>query len=292
MLITFFRKSEIPIASSETNLIQEKREWVSADRSIGRFRNPRVVTMDRLPSMKACWTTDRKGQAFMRTKQIVSLFVVLALALPLCAQMGMGPRMPDMSGIWHPVAGAGGAYEMTDQGGKRTQLEMTIVGKEDVSGKPGYWMEMAMANPRSGGDMFMKYLIAPVESGMTATRMIIQMPGQDPMEMDMSMMNRGGRGPATMTPSDIRDKAERVGTETITVPAGTFSCEHYRAKDGSSDVWVSDKIAPWGLVKMQGKNNSMVLTKVITDAKDNITGTPKKFDPMQMMRDRQGQQGQ
>ncbi len=35
----------------------------------------------------------------------------------------------------------------------------------------------------------------------------------------------------------------------------------------------------------------MVLTKVITDAKDHITGTPKKFDPMQMMRDRRGSKG-
>jgi hypothetical protein len=34
----------------------------------------------------------------------------------------------------------------------------------------------------------------------------------------------------------------------------------------------------------------MVLTKAITDAKDHITGTPKKFDPMQMMRNLQ--QGQ
>jgi hypothetical protein len=99
----------------------------------------------------------------------------------------------------------------------------------------------------------------------------------------------GGRGPAAATPSDVRAKSELVGTESVTVPAGTFSCQHYRAKDGSSDVWISEKVAPWGLVKMQGKNNSMVLTKVITDAKDHITGTPKKFDPMQMMRDRKAQ---
>jgi hypothetical protein len=111
------------------------------------------------------------------------------------------------------------------------------------------------------------------------------------MEMDMNM-NMGGHRMPQSTPSDIRDKAERVGTESITVPAGTFSCEHYRMKDGSSEAWVSDKVAPWGLVKTQGKDSSMVLTKVITDAKDHITGTPKKFDPMQMMRDRMGQQGQ
>ena len=54
-------------------------------------------------------------------------------------------------------------------------------------------------------------------------------------------------------------------------------------KDRSSELWVSDKVAPWGLVKTQGKESSMLLTKEITDAKDHITGTPKKFNPMDMM---------
>jgi hypothetical protein len=227
----------------------------------------------------------------MKIKHITIVFAIFALALPLAAQMGMGPRTPSLSGIWHPVVGAGGSYEMTDRDGKKSQMEITIVGKEDVAGKPGYWMEMVMANPRSGGDMYVKNLISVSDSGVTSMRMVMQMPGQDPMEMDMSMNPAGRRMPQN-TPSDIRDKAEIVGTESVTVPAGTFTCEHYRAKDGTSDVWISEKVAPWGLVKMQGKDDSMVLTKVITDAKDHITGTPKKFDPMQMMRDRQGQQAQ
>jgi hypothetical protein len=232
-----------------------------------------------------------RNKTLMRIDRIFAVLAMLALGSPLGAQMGMGPRTPDMSGIWHPVVGSGGAYEMTDREGKKSQLEITIVGKEDVNGKEGYWMEMTMANPRSGGQMYVKNLLAPSDNGMVSSRMIMQMPGQDPMEMDMNMNMMGHRMPQS-TPSDIREKAERVGTETVTVPAGTFSAEHYRMKDGSSDAWVSDKVAPWGLVKSQGKDSSMVLTKVITDAKDHITGTPKKFDPMQMMRDRMSQQGQ
>jgi hypothetical protein len=231
---------------------------------------------------------------FMKIKQIVVVMGLLVLSLPLAAhaQVGMGPRMPVLSGIWRPVVGTGGAYEMTDRDGKKSQMEMTVVGKEDVNGKTGYWMEMAVARPGSSDQMYMKYLIAPTDNGMAPARMIMQPPGQGPMEMDLSMMNRGGRQTPQSTPSDIRDKAELVGTESVTVPAGTFSCEHYKMKDGSSDAWVSDKVAPWGLVKVQGKDSSMILTKVITDAKDHITGTPTKFDPMQMMRDRGGQQGQ
>ena len=92
--------------------------------------------------------------------------------------------------------------------------------------------------------------------------------------------------------ADFRDKAESVGTESITVPAGTFTCEHYRMKDGSGDAWISDKVCPWGLVKMQ-ENKDDGSGQGDTDAKDHITGTPKKFDPMQMMRgSQQGQQPQ
>ena len=217
----------------------------------------------------------------MRGLRILAVFVIIASALPAGAQRGMGPNAAGLSGIWHPIVGSGGAYEITDKSGKMSELEITVVGKEDVEGKTAYWMEMAMATGRSPGNMYMKYLIAPAGSGMTFARMIMQQPGQDPIEMNM---NIPGRGPQQNTPSDIREKAERVGTETITVPGGTFSCEHYRMKDGSADVWVSDKVVPWGLVKSQGKDSSMVLTKVITDATDHITGTPKKFDPSQILR--------
>jgi hypothetical protein len=225
----------------------------------------------------------------MKLKQVVITFAALALALPLAAQM-FGPKPPSLSGVWHPVVGTGAAYEMTDKGGKNTQMEITIVGKEDVDGKPNFWLEMAMTDPRTSAPVYVKSLMSVNDSGVTSMRMVMQIPGQpDPMEMDMNM-NPAGHGVKQTTPANIADKAETVGTESVTVPAGTFSCTHYRMKDGTGDAWVSDKVGPWGLVKSTGKDNSMVLTKVITDAKDHITGTPKKFDPMQMMR--QGQHGQ
>jgi len=223
----------------------------------------------------------------MKLKQTIVMFAALALALPLAAQMGMGPRTPSLSGIWHPVVGTGAAYEVTNRDGTKSQIEITTVGKEDVGGKPAFWTEMGFSDRRTGGQMYAKNLMSVSDTGVTSTRMIMQMPGQAPMEMDANMAP-GGRGQQT-TPANIADKAEIVGTESVTVPAGTFSCTHYHMKDGSGDAWVSDKVAPWGLVKSVGKDNSMVLTKVITDATDHITGTPVKFDPMQMMRGRQGQ---
>ena len=146
-----------------------------------------------------------------------------------------------------------------------------------------------MTDQRTSQPVYMKSLVSVTDAGITTMRMVMQLAGRDPMEMDLSSSPMGRAMNQTVA-VNIAEKAEIVGTDSITVPAGTFSCTHYRMKDGTGDAWVSDKVSPWGLVKSQGKDSSIILSKVITDAKDHITGTPKKFDPMQMMR--QGQQAQ
>jgi hypothetical protein len=227
----------------------------------------------------------------MKIKQALALFAALALAMPLAAQMGLMSRVPTLSGIWRPVAGVGSTYEITRED-KKSSLEFAVLGKEDMGGKTGYWVEMIMTNPGERGDFIVKVLETVDANTITYTRWIMQMPGQQPMEMDANMMNMAGqRGHQTQT-TDFRDKAELVGTESVTVPAGTFTCEHYRMKDGSGEAWISDKVSPWSLVKMQNSERTTVLAKVTTDVKDRITGTPTKFDPMQMMRKGMGQPGQ
>jgi hypothetical protein len=220
---------------------------------------------------------------------MIIVFAALTAALPVAAQMGMGGRVPTLSGVWHPVVGTGASYEITKSDGTKMPFEILIVGKEDVDGKPAYWMEMSMVDPRTSSTIYVKSLTTVNENHVVSSRMIMQMPGQDPMEMDSTMAAQSRRMQQP-PPSDINDKAEVVGTESVTVPAGTFTCQHYRMKDGSGDAWVSDKIGPWGLVKAINKGETILLAKALTDAKDHITGTPKKFDPMEMMRNRpQGQ---
>jgi len=49
-------------------------------------------------------------------------------------------------------------------------------------------------------------------------------------------------------------------------------------------------VSPWKLVKMTTKDQTMTLTKVITDAKSHITGTPVSME--EMMKQRMGNMGQ
>ncbi len=214
----------------------------------------------------------------------ISVLLVLFAAGAASAQMGMrGPTQ--LRGVWNPVVGSGAAYEMQNANGMKSAMEFAIVGKDSVGGKDAAWMEMTMSNPRMGGDMVIKELVQFDASQMQTSRVIMQFPGRPPMEMPDSMTQ--ARKPTQFT--DLRSNTDDVGSESVTTPAGTFTCEHYRMKDGSGDAWVSDKVTPFGLVKYQGKTDSMVLTKLVTDAKDKIVGTPVPFDPMKMMQQQQPQ---
>jgi len=206
-----------------------------------------------------------------------SFLLVLGTA---SAQMGMGMRQTPMPhGIFSPVVGSGAAYEITSSDGRKSDVEYAIVGKESVIGKDAYWMEFT--TNAGSGTMIMKMLTSISEA--TASRVIMQLPGRPPMEMQQQMMKNATTSNTQSLAADIRSGSDDLGSEPVTVPAGTFACEHYRAKDGSGDTWVSTKVAPFGVVKHQGKDATMVLTKVITDAKDKIVGVPQPFNPMGMM---------
>lgn len=219
----------------------------------------------------------KRFRCSLRSVALVASVSLLA-AWPAATQMTM--RVPDMRGVWNPAVGSGAAYEIDGKSGK-SQMEITVVGKEDSDGKPGHWVEMMMTQA-NGQTVLSKNLM--VVDGKTATfaRMIIQPAGMGPMEMPANM-NRSGP-----TQVDTRDQSEHVGTEDVVTPAGTFSCDHYKGKDGSWDAWLSTKVTPWGLVKSTNGDTTMTLTRLITDAKDRITGTPTKFDPSQVMRQGMG----
>lgn len=73
---------------------------------------------------------------------------------------------------------------------------------------------------------------------------------------------------------------EKVGTEMVTVPAGTFLCDHYRKKDpkGTADLWISSKVTPYGAVKAIAPLETKELTKLLTNETTQIKGEPRKFE--------------
>jgi len=212
----------------------------------------------------------------------VALLAVFSLAVcaPAHAQMGMDLfKRPAITKVFHPVVGKGAAYTVTNKDGKSDTTEIGIVGKDMAEGKEGYWMQFVSSDPEGKG-VVGKALITLDD--FQFHRMIFQPAGQQAMEMPMNM-NAARR---EKTENAINDW-HSVGTETITVPAGTFSCEHWRNDKNNSDIWTSDKVTPFGMVKQVSANNTMVLTKVLDSVPDRITGPVKQFDMQEMMQQMQ-----
>jgi hypothetical protein len=216
------------------------------------------------------------------TGKILLLAAALSLALApsLPAQLGglTAIKRPNIANIYHPVVGLGAVYEQTNQQGSKSTIEMSVVDKEMVGAQQGYWMEVGHA---AAGNQSPNYGKMLVTDDFTFHKVIFLMPGSSqPMEMDLDAQ--------AAHRNDMKqnlDKWHSVGTESVTVPAGTFSCEHWTKDDGKGDAWVSSKVSPMGLVKYVDGGESMVLLKVLSDAKTHITGAPVKFDP-QMLKPR------
>jgi hypothetical protein len=204
---------------------------------------------------------------------------VLGVTALASAQGMMGGRPPSIPGRFSPTVGSGAVYQITAKGGE-ANWTYAVVGKGSVDGADGYWLEMRGDAPR-GGKMVMKELMVTDQNGVEIKRMIMQAPGHPPMEMPVGMMAMGKpKGDASSGANGVQ--GEKLGSESVTVPAGTFDCDHYRstAEGRTSDVWVSTKVAPYGLVKMTSPETSMVLEKVLEHETSQIQGEPQKMPMM------------
>jgi hypothetical protein len=216
----------------------------------------------------------------MKKLTIAGIAALCAIFAGTAARAQMGMNQPAIRGIFHPTVGAGADYDMTTAEGKTMPIEISIVGKQSVQGADGYWMEMTAQDARMG-QVVTKMLLVVDGTNSRVDQLVIMTPTMGAMSMPMTMMQ--GRGGAQQ-PKDIRADATNVGKESITVPAGTFSCDHWHSSDGNTDVWVTEDVSPYGLVKMSDTKDktSMVLTKTLTGVQDKITGPVR--DMSQMMR--------
>ena len=161
--------------------------------------------------------------------------------------------------------------------------------------KKGQWAEYSMTIPGSPQKLTVRYAVTekneremtmetdsqtpmgPVHSSMTfapsppegykLVKARMQMGTQPAQDVPAAKLTEGA-----VKKSDTPGKL--VGSEKITVPAGTFDTKHYKhempkeAGGMTLDVWMSDKAVPTGMVKMSGAGGiEMVLAATGTGAK-------------------------
>lgn len=217
---------------------------------------------------------------FLRASMLV-LAGVLVLASAARAQR-MGGNAPQIPGQFKPVVGNGAQYQVQSKK-ENMNWAYAIVGKESADGKDAYWMEIRMM-AKKGPGMIMKQLMVLEGETPEIKRMIVQSPGDEPMEMPAGMMSgmmkRAQRSASDQAGGTSPGLGEKIGSETVTVPAGTFECDHYRttSEGKPADVWISTKVSPYGLVKMASADTTMVLQKVLENETSQMTGEPRKFE--------------
>jgi hypothetical protein len=206
---------------------------------------------------------------------VLIAFVAIALEQLGAAQMRMGMKPPDIAGVFNPTVGSGSSYEIVKKDGKKTDFDMAVVDK-DSSG--GYWVEYGIESPEAHGTVYMKNLLVRQSDDILIQHTIVQMPGHPPMDLSSMLAMKGMQG--SKSQADFTANAENLGSESVTTPAGTFSCQHWRSKKDNTDVWISDKVSPWKLVQMKGPDESMTLVRLIAGAKTHITGKPVSMQEM------------
>jgi len=215
-------------------------------------------------------------------KRMIGLVLLgLGCIVSANAQMGMDLfRRPAIAKAIHPVVGKGAQYQVTDKDDrdKGNTMELGVVGKENVGGKAAYWMQFVSV--KNGQSNVGKALITVDD--FQFHRMIMEVPGQGAMELPVNMNPKSRENM-----NESMNQWHSVGSDTVTVPAGTFSCEHWRNDKDNADIWTSDKVTPFGMVKEVRPSGTTVLVKVLDSVPDRITGPVKQFDMQQMMQQMQ-----
>jgi hypothetical protein len=234
------------------------------------------------------WSSDfRQYVQGGKMRITILLGAVLLAGAALLAQGPFGqladPTLDVRSVIWNPQVGHGSEYDITTNNKSKMHVTLAIVGQESVEGQAAYWLEIGVNNSEFG--QIVSQRLTTLSAGkLRGGKWIVQLGDKPPMEMP-SGHTPAPRGNSNSQPgSDYRTTAVKVGVESVTVPAGTYQCEHWRAKDGSGDAWLSSDVVPYSVVKASDKDGgAMLLTKIVNSAKSQITAKPIPFDPSLFM---------
>jgi len=244
------------------------------------------------PSFLARWTplgTSPMLRPMSRSPRLLALLflssivVVPALA---SAQMTQGPPTPMATDLAKITVGSWAKYNMTMGTMPAMTMKMALVNRSAAGNSLEMSVEGGMA--ARAGNVVTQMTLAPGSTG-SVQKLVLQVGTNDPMEMPVE----GAQAHQFAKP----DPKTLVKEETIKVAAGSYKTKHYHDKTPQGDTvdfWVTESVAPIGLVKieMTQKSNPMIngpikmeLTSVGKDAKSIITKKAKPFDQSALMKE-------
>lgn len=205
---------------------------------------------------------------------LMSAALAAAVASPIAAQNACEAFLEA------PAVGSWVEYDFQSSG-QSGRSRIAVVGTETRGGRELTWYEMSFD---AGGQSGIMKMLAEggfyqAMSDKKIEEMVIKAGGQPAMKFSGAMMERI-RGQMSSDPASEFSKgcedAERVGVESVTVPAGTFDAVHFRVVSGGSpgDAWIVEGM-PFGMIKWTGSGGESVeLVDRGDDAVTQITETP------------------
>ena len=208
-------------------------------------------------------------------KKIILIVSISLVLFPVCLAFGQLERGagPKFYSDFKPVVGGWAEYQMTEGGGATSKMKIAIVGKEGDA----FWYETSMETKQEGRIISKMLVAGNPEDPKNVKKIIVKMGNEPAMEMPLEMMQgseeQGEKG-----------KTLDKGTESIKVPAGTFTARHiqYQHEELVEDTWIHKDVSPYGVVKSKSKDFEMVLLGYGTGAKTQITERAQKVEMPQM----------
>ncbi len=179
--------------------------------------------------------------------------------------------------------------------GREMVMWFGVVGEKKIGGKRYVWIEIRTT--QGGQKIILKALMRMSTKNIESDikKIIVKAGNQPAMEISSDMMQMMGQGMnvfGSSMPSGDTNKANAeikvVGTERVTVPAGTFAAKHIKIIDKSTsspivDIWQTNKV-PISIVKVKSSEGSeMVLLAYGKGAKTEITEKPIPLNMQNIM---------
>lgn len=175
-----------------------------------------------------------------------------------------------------PPVGGYAVYDVTLPSGRVIATRFAVVGAENREGTRNIWFELWARRdtlPPAIGQVLVPGF--PYDPSAVAAAWLQSFTADEPVELNPRELANTRRSlpPQVRNIVDGCKSASLVGTESVTVPAGTFRAQHYRNALRGSDIWVSSDV-PFGIVKMSDaqQRGSMVLTRMGKDGKSSFGG--------------------
>lgn len=212
-----------------------------------------------------------------RSRLAAALLTLLGLALPFRgpAQVRGTARplawLPPLAAAAVPRPGAWVQYSVVPSKGLPFLLRLAALERE----RAGSWVEVGITDAMRRTLTLKLLLEGSLATPKRVLRAIVQPHGQQPFYLPDALAAqqlppfRDGAGPG----------AKRAGRVRVTVPAGSFTAEHFRSREKGKlvEAWFSAQVAGWPMVKLRTPDLLFELVAHGEKGTSQIRGKPAKM---------------